>query len=39
MGPHAAKSFPGHALVDVTTRPAARAKQEIDSDRRGKGYV
>lgn len=39
MGPEAAKSFPGHALVDVTQRPAQRAKQEIDYGRRGKGYV
>ena len=39
MGPQAAKSFPGHALIDVTTRPAERAKQEIDYGRRGKGYV
>jgi hypothetical protein len=39
MGPQAAKSFPGHDLIDVTQRPALRAKQEIDSGRRGKGYV
>jgi hypothetical protein len=39
MGPEAAKSFPGHAVIDVTTRPAQRAKQEIDYGRRGKGYV
>lgn len=39
MGPEAAKSFPGHAVIDVTARPAARAKQEIDYGRRGKGYV
>jgi transposase len=39
MGPEAAKSFPGHQLVDVTQRPAQRAKQEIDYGRRGKGYV
>ncbi len=39
MGPEAAKSFPGHDLVDVTTRPAERATQEVDSGRRGKGYV
>ncbi len=39
MGPQAAKSFPGHELVDVTTHPAERARQEIDYGRRGKGYV
>jgi transposase len=39
MGPQAAKSFPGQALVDVTRRPAQRATQEIDYGRRGKGYV
>jgi len=39
MGPEAAKSFAGTPLIDVTTRPAARAKQEIDYGRRGKGYV
>jgi transposase len=39
MGPEAAKSFPGHELIDVTKRPAERAKQEIDYGRRGKGYV
>jgi hypothetical protein len=39
MGPQAAKSVPGHALVDVSTRPAQRATQEIDYGRRGKGYV
>jgi len=39
MGPQAAKSVPGQALVDVTKRPAQRAKQEIDYGRRGKGYV
>jgi transposase len=39
MGPQAAKSFPGHKLLDVTKRPAVRAKQEIDYGRRGKGYV
>jgi transposase len=39
MGPKAAKTFAGHALVDVTTRPAHRATQEIDYGRRGKGYV
>jgi transposase len=39
MGPQAAKSVPGRALVDVTQRPAQRATQEIDYGRRGKGYV
>ncbi len=39
MGPQAAKSFPGQQVVEVTTRPAQRATQEIDSGRRGKGYV
>ena len=39
MGPQAAKSVPGQALVDVTKRPAQRAKQAIDYGRRGKGYV
>lgn len=39
MGPAAAKSFAGRELVDVTKRPAQRAKQEIDSGRRGKGHV
>ncbi len=39
MGPEAAKSFPGQQLVNVATRPAARARQEIDYGRRGKGYV
>ena len=35
MGPEAAKSFPGRELV----RPAARAKQELDYGRRGRGYI
>ena len=39
MGPQAAKSVPGQTLVDVTKRPAERAKQEIDYGHRGKGYV
>lgn len=37
-GPESAKSFAGAHLVDVTTRPAKRGKQEIDYGRRGKGY-
>jgi transposase len=39
MGPESAKSHPGQQLVSVTTRPAERAKQEIDYGRRGSGYV
>ena len=39
MGPESAKSVPGQQLVDVTRRPTARAKQEIDYGRRGSGYV
>jgi hypothetical protein len=41
MGPEAAKSFSGQALVrPVPTRgPAERAKQELDYGRRGKGYI
>lgn len=39
MGPERAKSFPGRALVDSTDHPGARAHQEADYGRRGKGYV
>jgi transposase len=44
MGPESAKSFPGQALVHATppadgSRPAERARQEIDYGRRGKGYI
>ena len=39
MGPVSAKSSAGRALVRTHTRPAERAKQEIDYGRRGKGYV
>jgi hypothetical protein len=39
MGPESAKSFAGQQLVEVTKRPAERAKQEIDYGRRGSGYV
>ena len=39
MGPVSAKSYAGRALVRTHTRPAERAKQEIDYGRRGKGYV
>ena len=39
MGPVSAKSYPGQQAINVTTRPAQRATQEIDYGRRGKGYV
>jgi transposase len=41
MGPEAAKSFAGQALVHPTpaSGPAERAKQELDYGRRGKGYI
>ena len=44
MGPEAAKSFPGQQLVRALpdpgdTRPAERARQEVDYGRRGKGYI
>jgi hypothetical protein len=39
MGPTSAKRFAGQALVDVSKRPAERARQEIDYGRRGAGYV
>lgn len=39
MGPTSAKSYPGQQAINVTTRPAERATQEIDDGRRGKGYV
>ena len=42
MGPEAAKSFPGTAVIDPTPkadRPAGRARQAADYGRRGKGYV
>jgi len=44
MGPESAKSFPGQQLVRTAagpapTAPAARARQEIDYGRRGKGYI
>jgi hypothetical protein len=39
MGPVSAKSYAGRALVQTRTRPAERAKQEIDYGRRAKGYV
>ena len=38
LGPESAKSYPGQAAVNVTQRPAQRAKQEVDYGRRGKGY-
>src|ERR1700712_1740532 len=39
MGPVSAKSYAGRARVETKTRPAERAKQEIDYGRRAKGYV
>ena len=39
MGPVSAKSYAGRALVQSRTRPAERAKQEIDYGRRAKGYI
>ena len=39
MGPEGAKSFPGRRLVPIETTPGARARQEIDYGRRGRGYV
>jgi transposase len=41
MGPEAAKSFPGQALVHQPDgeHPTERAKQEADYGRRGKGYI
>jgi DDE superfamily endonuclease len=47
MGPESAKSFPGQQLVHAPPRgqaeghlqPAERARQEIDSGRRGKGSI
>jgi len=44
MGPEAAKSFPGQQVVQARpdpdgTRPAERARQEIDDGRRGRGYI
>ncbi len=40
MGPVAAKSYPGHALVrSAPAAGAERAKQEIDYGRRGKGCI
>ncbi len=35
----AAKSYPGQEAIAVQVRPAERAKQEIDSGRRAKGYI
>jgi transposase len=45
MGPEAAKSWPGARLVvtapreEPASRPAGRARQEIDYGRRDKGYI
>jgi transposase len=44
MGPESAKSFPGQQVVralpdPADTRPAERAKVEVDYGRRGTGYI
>lgn len=39
MGPTAAKSYPGKQVVAQGEKPGARARQEIDYGRRGKGYI
>jgi hypothetical protein len=39
MGPQSARSYPGRRVVKPAGPEAQRAKQEIDSGRRGKGYV
>ena len=42
MGPVAAKSYPGARVVRearAESGPTARARQEIDYGRRGKGYI
>lgn len=42
MGPISARSYPGKCLIDAIVQegqPAARARQEIDYGRRGKGYI
>ncbi len=39
MGPVSAKSYAGQALVATRTRPADRARQEVDYGRRAKGYI
>jgi transposase len=41
MGPESAKSFAGQQVVHAptNTKPAERAKQEVDYGRRGKGYI
>jgi DDE superfamily endonuclease len=47
MGPESAQSFPGQQLVHAApppdagrqAQPAARAQQEVDYGRRGKGYI
>jgi hypothetical protein len=44
MGPESAKSFPSQQLVRTASASepstlAARARQEIDDGRRGKGYI
>src|SRR6201989_1701662 len=39
MGPQSARSYPGRRMVKPAPPKAQRAKQGIDSGRRGKGYV
>jgi transposase len=39
LGPESAKSFPGRQVVPLVAEPGARARQEIDYGRRGKGYI
>jgi hypothetical protein len=39
LGPESATSCAGQEAVDVQARPAQRAKPEIASGRRGKGYI
>ena len=39
LGPESAKTFAGQQAIDVTARPARRAKREMDYGRRGKGYI
>src|SRR3712207_8567224 len=39
MGPVSAKSYAGQALVATRTRPADRARQEVDYGRRAKGSI
>ena len=39
LGPESAKSFPGRQVVPAVAQPGARARQEVDYGRRGKGYI